>query len=109
MNGRATAGFSFLEPPWERVVCVIERSFHQTPGKMQVTIDLPDDVGLDEHEAKERVVALLYEAGTLSEKQGCEVLGLSRRAFQEMLSEHDVAYMNSDPEDIQYELRHRRE
>jgi hypothetical protein len=30
-------------------------------------------------------------------------------AFQEMLSEHDVAYMNSDPEDIQYELRHRRE
>ncbi|MBB4062147.1 putative HTH domain antitoxin [Salinibacter ruber] len=76
---------------------------------MQVTIDLPDDVGLDEHEAKERVVALLYEAGTLSEKQGCEVLGLSRWAFQEMLSEHDVAYMNSDPEDIQYELRHRRE
>lgn len=76
---------------------------------MQVTIDLPDDVGLDEHEAKERVVALLYEAGTLSEKQGCDVLGLSRRAFQEMLSEHDVAYMTSDPEDIQYELRHRRE
>ncbi len=88
---------------------MIERSFHQTPEKMQVTIDLPDDVGLDEHEAKERVVALLYEAGMLSEKQGRDVLGLSRRAFQEMLSEHDVAYMNSDPEDIQYELRHRRE
>ncbi|WP_112903271.1 UPF0175 family protein [Salinibacter ruber] len=76
---------------------------------MQVTIDLPDDMGLDEHEAKERVVALLYEAGTLSEKQGRDVLGLSRRAFQGMLSEHDVAYMTSDSEDIQYELRHRRE
>ena len=76
---------------------------------MQVTIDLPDEVGLDEHEAKERVVALLYEAGTLSEKQGCDILGLSRRAFQEMLADHGVAYMNSDPEDIQYELRHRRE
>jgi predicted HTH domain antitoxin len=75
----------------------------------QVTIDLPDEVGLDEHEAKERVVALLYEAGTLSEKQGCEVLGLSRRAFQNVLAEHDVAYMSSGPEDIQYELRHRRE
>ena len=76
---------------------------------MQVTIDLPDEVGLDEHEAKERVVALLYEAGTLSEKQGCEVLGLSRRAFQNMLAEHDVAHVSSGPEDIQYELRHRRE
>lgn len=76
---------------------------------MQVTIDLPDDVGLNEHEAKEQVVALLYEAGTLSEKQGCDVLGLSRRAFQEMLADHDVAYMTSDSEDIQYELRHRRE
>ncbi len=76
---------------------------------MQVTIDLPDDVGLDEHEAKERVVALLYEAGTLSEKQRRDVLGLSRRAFQGMLSEHDVAYMTGAPEDIQYELRHRRE
>ena len=76
---------------------------------MQVIIELPDDVGLDEHEAKERVVALLYDAGTLSEKQGCDILGLSRRAFQNMLAEHDVAYMNSDPEDIQYELRHRRE
>lgn len=54
------------------------------------------------------MVALLYEAGTLSEKQGCDILELSRRAFQEMLADHGVAYMNSDPEDIQYELRHRR-
>jgi len=76
---------------------------------MQVTVELPDDIGLDEHEAREQVVALLYDAGTLSEKQGCDILGLSRRAFQNMLAEHDVAYMNSDPEDIQYELRHRRE
>lgn len=76
---------------------------------MQVTIDLPDDVGLDEHEAKERVVALLYEAGTLSEKQGCDVLGLSRRAFQEMLADHDVAYMTSDPEEIRLEVERLRE
>lgn len=76
---------------------------------MQVTIELPDDVGLDEHEAKERVVALLYDAGTLSEKQGCDILGLSRRAFQNMLAEHNLAYMSSDPENIRYELRHRRE
>ena len=76
---------------------------------MQVTVELPDEIGLDEHEAREQVVALLYDAGTLSEKQGCDILGLSRRAFQNMLAEHDVAYMNSDPEDIQYELRHRRE
>ncbi len=73
---------------------------------MQVTIELPDDVGLDKHEAEERVVALLYDAGTLSEKQGCDILGLSRRAFQNVLAEHDVAYMSSDPEDIRYELRH---
>ena len=76
---------------------------------MQVIVELPDDIGLDEHEAREQVVALLYDAGTLSEKQGCDILGLSRRAFQNMLAEHDVAYMNSDPEDVQYELRHRRE
>ena len=76
---------------------------------MQVIVELPDDIRLDEHEAREQVVALLYDAGTLSEKQGCDILGLSRRAFQNMLAEHDVAYMNSDPEDIQYELRHRRE
>lgn len=76
---------------------------------MQITVELPDDIGLDEHEAREQVVALLYEAGTLSEKQGRDILGLSRRAFQEMLATHDVAYMNSDAEDLRYELRHRRE
>lgn len=102
--------FGFPELPSGRIVCLIKRffSFTISDDVMQVTIDLPDDVGLDEREAKEQVVALLYEAGTLSEKQGCDILGLSRRAFQEMLADHGVAYMNSDPEDIQYELRHRR-
>jgi predicted HTH domain antitoxin len=74
---------------------------------MQVTIEFPDDAGLDEREAKETVVALLYERGTLSEKQGRDILGLSRRAFQDLLAEHGVAYMSSDPDDVRHEIRHR--
>jgi predicted HTH domain antitoxin len=76
---------------------------------MQVTLEFPDDIGFDEREAKERVVSLLYERGTLSEKQGRDILGVSRRQFQRVLADHDVAYMSGDADDIKHELRHRSE
>ena len=74
---------------------------------MQVTLEFPDDIGLGEREAKERVVSLLYERGTLSEKQGRVILGVPRRQFQRVLADHDVAYMSDEPDDVQHELRHR--
>lgn len=49
---------------------------------MQVTIELPDDVDLDEHEAKEQVVALLYEAGTLSESRDAIFLDFPAGRFK---------------------------
>lgn len=74
---------------------------------MQVTIELPDDVDLEEKEVKAGIIALLYENGTLSEKQARKILELSRRSFQKLLADQGVAYMSNDPEDIKVELQHR--
>jgi hypothetical protein len=53
---------------------------------MQVSLELPDVlVTVDPRELKEALVAMLYHAGKLTERQAREALGMTRRAFEEML------------------------
>ena len=54
---------------------------------MNVSIDLPDrdDLDVDERYAKEALVATLYSNGKLSGREAREILGMTRRAFEEML------------------------
>lgn len=53
---------------------------------LRVSVDLPDTLAaLDPHYLRGALVAVLYHTGTLSERQACEALGMTRRAFEELL------------------------
>ena len=74
---------------------------------MQVTIDLPDTTAPGRNDAQyyqKALVAMLYQTGDLSSKEACDVLGLERREFEEMLPHFDVSMMPGDDESIQAEL-----
>ena len=73
---------------------------------MKVTLDLPDRPGLDvdERYLKEALVATLYGNGKLSGKEARETLGMTRRAFEEMLPRYGYSILIDNPANVQTEL-----
>jgi len=74
---------------------------------MEITLDIPNSARAQRREGqyyKEALVAMLYQAGDLSSKEACEALGVSRRAFEEMLVRFRVSVMPDDDESIAAEL-----
>lgn len=72
---------------------------------MQVTFEFPDELDLDEREARQVFVAALYGQRQLSEKEACDVLDTSRREFQDMLEEYGIPYMTADESSARAEVR----
>ncbi len=75
---------------------------------MEITLDIPASARSrrrEERYYREALVAMLYQAGDLSSKEACESLGISRRAFEEMLPRFRVSVMPDDDESIATELR----
>jgi hypothetical protein len=74
---------------------------------MKLSVDLPDTaalVHLDQRYLTEALVAILYHVGKLSEKEACLTLGLSRRAFEELLPQFGFSVLADTPETIDVEL-----
>jgi predicted HTH domain antitoxin len=73
---------------------------------MKVTIDLPDrsDLEVDERYAKEALVATLYSNGKLSGHEARQILGMTRRTFEEMLPRYGFSILVDSPENIETEL-----
>ena len=73
---------------------------------MRVTLDLPDrlDSNVDERYLKEALVSTLYGNGKLSGKEARETLGMTRRAFEEMLPRYGFSILVDSPENVQTEL-----
>ncbi|PSQ85028.1 MAG: hypothetical protein BRD42_10370 [Bacteroidetes bacterium QS_3_64_15] len=72
---------------------------------MQVTFEFPDDLDLDEREARQVFVTALYGQGQLSEKEACDVLNASRREFQDLLEKLGIPYMTADESSARAEVR----
>jgi len=73
---------------------------------MKVSVDLPDrdDLGIDERYAKEALVATLYSNGKLSGREAREILGMTRRAFEEMLPRYGFSILVDSPSNTETEL-----
>jgi hypothetical protein len=74
---------------------------------MEIALHFPDTATLDtldEKYLKEALIATLYHVGRLSEKEACDALGLSRRAFEELLPRFGFSVMPDDEETIRAEL-----
>ena len=71
---------------------------------MKVSVELPDIPGVDQRYLLEALVAMLYHNGKLSEKQACQILGLTRRAFEEMLPRFGFSILVDSQENLDIEL-----
>ena len=59
-----------------------------------IQLNIPDTVDLDDKEVKMLLASRLYEKERLSSGQAADLVGISKRAFMEMLSDYDVAIVN---------------
>ena len=74
---------------------------------MEISLDLPDTaalVDLDQAYLKEALVVTLYHVEKLSEKEACLTLGVSRRAFEELLPQFGFSILADTQETIDVEL-----
>lgn len=67
-------------------------------------IEIPDNIKLDEQEAKMILASRLYEKGEITLGHGAEMVGISKREFIERLGDYNVSVFNYSVEDIKDEL-----
>ncbi|MFQ5639482.1 MAG: UPF0175 family protein [bacterium] len=74
---------------------------------MEVSINLPDIKslsGVDNLYVREMLIANLYHIGKLSEKEAREILGKTRREFEEVLPKFGFSILGDSQENIAIEL-----
>lgn len=69
-----------------------------------VTINVPDNLDLDNHEAAMLVATKLYEQGKLSIGQAADLAGLTKRTFSELLGRYNVSIFNFPPSDLSRDI-----
>ncbi len=67
-----------------------------------VTVKLPKNLGLSEFEISMLLASRLYETGKVTSGQAAEIVGLSKRAFIELLGKYNVSVFGYtlDEEDL---------
>lgn len=72
---------------------------------MKVLLEFPEAApGLDPDFLREALVATLYHIGKLSGQQACQVLGVTRCAFEELLPRFGFSVLVDRPENLDLEL-----
>jgi predicted HTH domain antitoxin len=69
-----------------------------------LTINYPDSLDLDEMEARMVLATRLYERGRLSLGQAAELVGLSKRAFMEVMGAYGVSIFNYPTSDLDQDV-----
>lgn len=59
-----------------------------------VTLNLPENLEVDNRELVMLLASKLYEQGKISLGQAAELAGLTKRTFVELLSKYDVSIFN---------------
>lgn len=65
-----------------------------------VTLNIPDNLDLDNKQVAMLVASKLYEQGKLSLGQAADLAGLSKRTFAELLGAYNVSIFNYPASDI---------
>jgi predicted HTH domain antitoxin len=64
------------------------------------TVNIPDNLDIDNREVLMLVASKLYEQGKLSLGQAAEVAGLTKRTFTEILNKYNVSIFNFPANEI---------
>jgi predicted HTH domain antitoxin len=65
-----------------------------------LTLNIPDNIDIDNRELVMLLASKLYEQGKLSLGQSAELAGLSKRTFTELLSRYNVSVFNFPSSDL---------
>ncbi len=71
----------------------------------KILINIPESVELNDMEAKMLLASRLYEKGKLTLGQATEMVGLSKKAFMELLADYDVSVINHPSTDLEDDIR----
>ena len=73
-------------------------------NQMSVNINIPDGLQISEFELNMLLASKLFESGLISSGQGAEMVGLSKRAFIELLGKYQVSVFGYDYSELEEEL-----
>ncbi len=65
-----------------------------------ITLNLPDNLDMENQDISMILASNLYQTGKLSLGQAAEMVGLSKRAFAELLGKFNVPIFNFPPSEI---------
>lgn len=69
-----------------------------------LTLDIPDSVELNEHEVKMLVAGKLYEQGKLTLGQAAQLVGLTKRAFIEVIGKYGFSVVSDSVDDLHSDI-----
>lgn len=69
-----------------------------------ITLNIPDNLEVDKFQFLMIVASKLYEQGKLSLGQAAELVGLSKKAFSELLGKYEVSIFNSPESDLSRDI-----
>ncbi len=70
-----------------------------------LTINLPDMLDLDEFEAKMLLSGQLYEKGKVTLGQAAQIVGISKRAYMEIMGRFGFSIFNYSVEDLEHDIK----
>jgi predicted HTH domain antitoxin len=70
-----------------------------------LTVNIPDNLDLDNHELVMLLASGLYEKGKLSLGQAAELAGLTKNTFSELLYKSNVSIFNYPASDLSSDVR----
>jgi predicted HTH domain antitoxin len=70
-----------------------------------LTVNIPDNLDLDNRELAMLLASGLYEKGKLSLGQAAELAGLTKNTFAELLHKYNVSIFNYPSSDLSSDVR----
>jgi len=70
----------------------------------KVTLEIPDNLNLDDKEAAMLIAGKLYEQGRLSLGQAADLAGYSKKTFMELLGNYNISVFNYPVEELDKDI-----
>ena len=71
----------------------------------RITIQIPDHLEMSDFDLSMLVASRLFEQGKLTSGQAAEMVGLSKRAFLELLGKYGISVFQYDFAELQKDLK----
>lgn len=70
-----------------------------------LTIHLPDNLDIEEFEAKMLFAGQLHAKGKITLGQAADIVGISKRAFMEIMGRFGFSVFNYSVEDLEHDIK----